>query len=526
MPLFQMFPSETQWEYIKSNDLENCIVSPRGEGKTDASIMAITYHAMNQDKRYRPIPGAIIRDTWTNIERTTLQSFLMPHPDSFPAKIKPFLQVRDGGREILFPGFWKAYLFGVDSLSDLNRFQSMQLGWIWLEEPAAAAEEDIGSGISEDVWALGISSLRHPLMTKTAYEYLNSVIMPKFPNISPEEEKRGLDLGVFYTDVKGNVRIRNRRAQISMNYPDEDHWTWQRFSEQGIGNLFRMPKGENRHIDESYRRNMYEALRNRPDLLARLVEGKPSQVQIGEKVMPKYDPDKHRSTVTLYPVEGSPVIRCWDGWLNPACSFAQITPSGQFRVLYTLKGTNIGMKQFIDRHVKPYISAGVDVGQKKQMEAKFKNVKEWRDMGDPSIASPDQSDSGFSAAQMINLELESKPGEKARFELGEPSWRAGKEAFEFVLSNIGMFVLSKDDVFMHKALSGKWCYKRNKDNTFVLDKPLDNDWSHPCRALTHVLAKLFHYHEKSDGRERVKPHNVGKTYAVRSLYPQERMTGL
>lgn len=528
MPGLDMSPSPTQFKFIDSDALENCIVGPRGEGKSDAGIMAMSAHASHQDKRYRPIPWAVVRDTWTNIERTTLQSFISPpNPDSFPAYIRRFLQVREGGREVLFPGFWKVYFFGVDSQSDLNRFQSLQLGGVWLEEPAAAAQEEIGSGIGEDVWALGISSLRHPLMTKTAYNYLRDYIQPKWPNVPPDELDYGMRLGIFYTDHLGKPRIRNRRAQISMNYPEEDHWTWQRFHEQGIGQLFRIPKGENIHVDDSYRRNMYEALKNRPDLLARLVEGKPSQIQIGEKVTPEYDADFHRSKVVLYPVKDVPVIRCWDGWMNPSCVFCQITPRGQFRVLYTIKGNNIGMKQFIMTHVKPFISSGVDVGQKKQVTDKFKDVKIWRDMGDATIANPDQSDSSFSAAQVIANELESKPGEKARFEGGEQNWGTRRSVIKEILDRgkidgEPMFQVSKDDVLMHKALSGKWAYKKNPDGTVIRDKPIDNDVSHPAAALTHALAKLYKYREKSEPKKIVKPYNVGKTYAVPGFYREER----
>ena len=175
---FEMGP--TQGRFVDSERLENCLVGPRGEGKTSAGIMAMFAHAKKQVEKVRPIPWAIIRDTWTNLERTTLESFLNPREGSFESIIMPHLRIRDGGKVLEMPGYFKAYLFGMDSLSDLNRLQSLQLGGLWLEEPAPAAAEDIGGGLEERVLTVGITSLRHNCQART---------------------------------------------QITMNYPDEDHWT-------------------------------------------------------------------------------------------------------------------------------------------------------------------------------------------------------------------------------------------------------------------------------------------------------------
>jgi hypothetical protein len=171
-------PSETQEEFIRSHVLENCFMGPRGEGKTDGGIMAMTYHASLQDKKYRPIPWAIVRDTWKNLERTTYRSFMYPTcPQSFAYQVRGRIRERDGGRELrLVDGkgnaIWIAFLFGMDTPDDMNKLLSMQLGGLWVEEAAPAMQEDIGSGISEEVWTIGITSLRHPLMTDTAVDFL------------------------------------------------------------------------------------------------------------------------------------------------------------------------------------------------------------------------------------------------------------------------------------------------------------------------------------------------------------------
>jgi hypothetical protein len=430
-----MEPSIVQDQFIQSDELENCLMGPRGEGKTEAGIMAMTIHADKQDPSFRPIPWAIIRDTWINLERTTLKSFLQPRPKSFAASIRNRLEIKDGGRFLTLPGMWEAMLFGIDSLKDLNDLQSMQLGGLWIEEAAPAAEEDIGGGIIEDAWALGITSLRHPVTT-------------------------------------------NRRAQITMNYPDEDHWTWQRFHEDGVGGFFRIPKGENKFIDDQYRKNMAEALKKRPDLATRLVEGKPGQVLLGEKVMPEYNEDVHRARVDLNPNPKFPTYRFWDGGLTPTCVFVQITPSGRWFFLDTLRGHNIGMKQFIRNQVKPLIAH------------RYSQIDTWNDYGDQSLATPEQSDSEETAAKIIEDEL------KTVFLGGEQGWDARRRAWKDLLFSMAedakpLVQISRHEKILHRALNGGWHYKKDPSGRIIKDAPEKDIHSHPCDAVSHGIALIM-----------------------------------
>ena len=225
----------TQDKFIRSHSLEKVLIGPRGEGKTEAGIRSMTYHAAMQPEASRPIPYAIIRDTWKNLERTTLRSFLNPHTASFAAHLRPYLKIKDGGGFLSLPGMWDAYLFGMDSIGDLDRLQSLQLGGLWIEEPSPAAAEDIGGGLEERVVTVGITSLRHPC------DY--------------------------------------QLVQITSNYPDEDHWLWQRYAVHRLPGraLFRIPRGENVSgaISDDYRQNMETALQGDEGLLQRLVLGQP-----------------------------------------------------------------------------------------------------------------------------------------------------------------------------------------------------------------------------------------------------------
>jgi len=506
-------PSENQEAFIRSHVLENCFMGPRGEGKTDGGIMAMTYHAAIQDKRYRPIPWAVVRDTWKNLERTTYRSFMYPTvTTSLAYQLRGRIKEREGGRQLKLVdakgnAIWIAFLFGMDTPDDLNQLLSMQIGGLWVEEAAPAMQEEIGRGIAEDVWTMGITSLRHPIMTDKAVEFLKEH-GTNVAGMSDQVKREGILLGALTRTPYNDIVPRNRRAQITMNYPSEDHWTWVRFFEEGGADraLFRIPQGENIYVDNQYRENMARSLAGRQDLLDRLVIGRPAHVQLGVAVTPEYHETLnggpwHRSDKVLDPMPNIPVIRFWDGDLHPACHFAQITPRGKFIGLDTLRApeTGLGMKQFLDYYVKPMILN------------RYSNVAKWRDTGDPTLKDRDPSDSSVTAAGMIEKEL------NTTYEPGVLRWGPRKEALKELLTKTlsdgePMFVLSKHEKLMHRALSGGWHY--NKSSTGKISEEPDNSDinSHPAAALSHGIAKLFRYERE----QRIRLPAPRRRYAVSS----------
>ncbi len=516
----ELQPSETQEAFMRSTVLENMIVSPRGEGKTDVCIMSMTHHAgFLQDKKFRPIPWAIVRDTWKNLERTTLRSFLYPRPGSFPAMIRPKLRIRDGGRFIELPGLWTAFLFGVDTPDDIDQLQSMQLGGLWIEEAAPAMQEEIGKGIAEEVWTIGITSLSHQLMSVSASEFLREMGGPlSVPKWSPKELKEGLLLGCLVRSDDGTIVVRNRRAQISENYPSEDHWTWVRFYENPSPDraLFRIPREENTHIDSQYRDNMAAALVGRQDLLDRLVEGRPAHVQMGESVTPDYRESIngipwHRSKSVLVPNPNLTVYRFWDGDLNPSVHFAQVTPRGRFVGLSTLRAAGIGMKQFITNIVKPHIAE------------KYYNCTKWRDLGDPTLADRDPSDSTLNAKKVLEEEL------GTHYEGGLSNLKglfgrleAMRDLLTQTIDGESKNVLSKDDKIMHRALNGGWHFRKKPNGEIDRSEPVNDSNSHPASGLSHGIALIYKYQKENRIVLPPPKKNLAISSSVQPLYASGR----
>lgn len=523
----ELEPSETQESALLSRALEVAVMAPRGEGKTDWGIMNMTYHASIQDKKFRPIPWAVVRDTWKNLERTTYRSFMFPtNPKSFAAQIRGRIKERDGGRQLsLVDGkgnpIWVAFLFGLDTMEDLNQLQSMQLGGFWCEEAAPAIQEEIGRGLSEEVWTMGITSLRHPLMSDKASMWLKEEMGGKYTlsKWSPSEIKQGLLLGVLTRDFDGELLVRDRKAQLTENYPSEDHWTWVRFFEEGEEGdraLFRIPAGENVHVDSQYRENMAKALAGRQDMLDRLVIGRPAHVQLGIAVTPEYHESHnggpwHRSNINFDPMPNQTTFRFWDGDLHPSCFFAQITPRGKFIGLDTVRAPQVGMgmKQFISQFVKPLI------------QNRYHMITKWRDLGDPTLRDRDPSDSSMTAAGMIESEL------NTTYEGGVLRWGPRKEAMTELLTRTladgePMFVLSKHEKVMHRSLSGGWHY--NKSATGKVSEEPDNADinSHPAAGLSHGLAKIFKYEREQRIRLPATKKKIAVGSSVQPLYQHGR----
>ena len=251
---------------------------------------------------------AIVRDTRKNLGQTTVKSIkrwiseeegryygLRESPDSmsFP-QANPFL-------EFLF--------IGCDSLADMNRFQGAEWAGAWLEEPAPVAE--LSTGVSEDVYALCTTSLRQ-------------------------------------------AGIIGHRLQITMNPPDENHWTVQKIRPMEETEWIIIPKGSNPHLPPGYREMNLKALMaaGRIDLVRRLVEGEIGAVQMGPKVTPEFG---GAHIIDAWPIAhpGKSIDILWDFGRTPV---AVVTQYNKFWNVYaTFAAGNEALDQHVEQIVRPFL---------------------------------------------------------------------------------------------------------------------------------------------------------------------------
>ena len=428
MPLIDFPATPKQREFILSRAFIVFFMGPRGEGKTTTGLMATFAHALEHPASTWPIRWAVIRDTWENLKITTLESIRLQVRkykiaaeglEKLEPKVVKLGSVSHSGQ---FMPLVELHFFGLDQPQDANRLQGFEGAGAWIEEPAPAA--DMSSGVPEEA-LLAVTSLR-----------------------------------------QGSMEGVRPRVQITMNPPDETHWTVKYRDDEDTVEMMRakgieiafieIPAGENPGISAEYRaknRAVLEAM-GRFDLIARLVEGRVGYVQIGIPVTPEFNPNLHVSTVSLPILRRVPILRSWDFGLNPTTVFWQITPLGRIHVFYSVRSDHQGCEQHIRDAVIPWMAA------KGIMKYDF-----W-DAGDPNGMSPEARDSTVSAVTAIEEMLTASPGVPASFEPGPipiPD-RVGPIRYclrRTTTKGLTMVQIDPEAKAMIRALSGGWHRKKD-----------------------------------------------------------------
>jgi intein/homing endonuclease len=423
---------------------------------TFAAIIDCMTHARNQGV---PIRGAIVRDTHQNIKTSTVPSIekvLLPNfgPKSYLFKDDfKLLTIFSNPRVVLD-------LFGIDDPTSLGKLQGPEYAWIMLEEPAPIAGAGrTNAGLSEDVFNAAL---------------------------------------VRCTRQEGTVG----RLVVTMNPADEDHWTYRRFFEDPAVDpdnplitrkVFRIKPGENIHVSELSRQAVRSAYKNDPASFLRYAKGEFAPVYRGKKVTPEFDPKGHVHESPLVPAQGLVGFRMWDGYSNPCVHMGQITQTGRAVFIDTHMVENSDIRVLIETKVLPSMGS-----------PKWKDkCKSWRDIGDISMMTPDQSNKQESAGKVVETQLHTV------FERGPSRWEIMKIGLGHALrlkNEIGlhMVVINPEDRQLIKALDGAWSYKTDPSGNITSTIPQKDKWSHIGDAFANGVNVLFPSNEIKVDKEKFK----------------------
>ena len=456
---------------------------PRGEGKTATGLLACMELAGRVSRAGRanalPLRVACVRDTFINLQRTTLVSIEeMGRKDIN-------LVWRDGRRECIvldhegLQPMVHIYFFGLDRPADAGKLQGFVMGLLWLEEVATA--DGLDTGIPADVLALGGTSLRQP-----GIAWPRILVTMNSPDddhwigkVEEELEQRDLtEIKVFRIMIPAGEKSRHFRA-LAQEAPDETIsaiWT-----ESAVE--FDAYRKRNRVLLESIGRH---------DLVTRLVEGKRGGVQLGEPVVPNFSLE-HISREALPVFRSIPLVRGWDNEPSPAVCIYQALPEGRgVNVLGSHVEENATMEQLIKGWLLPWLGkTGLLTRPNLATSSWGRGPKaglQWKDVCDPVLL-----DTQLTAGQVIQglLSTSLTPGpvgwedrRSAAIACFERGARGGRRF---------MLVEEPENKTLVQGLQSKFRCPRDQSTgrivmTAEAAKRVSGKWSNPCDALFYALA--------------------------------------
>ena len=458
--------SETQDAFVHCDAEVAILMGPMGEGKTFAGAISLVRHAARCG---RPIRGALVRDTHQNIKISTAPDIR----EMFGSRVS----FHDDDKKMIIHSTPRVEMdcFGIDDEASLSKLQGPQYSVIWLEEPAPIIEK-ANAGLPYEVFEMALARAARQ---------------------------------------QGTLM----RLQITQNPADEDHWTEELANGPDIlavdpetgfeirKQIFRIKYRENKFLNPQARAAHIAAFSKDPGKKARYIEGRAAPVMRGKKVTPEYNPLTHFSRDTVLPVvRGGIGIRGWDGWHNPCCVIGQFIPPGKLWIHDVCAGENIGIRELIVEKVRPLLNS-----------PKYKdNIFDWRDMGDPSMRTPDQSTRTESASKRVERML------KTRFEPGPTAWTPRIDPLKTSLLTPATdasprIFISKSAYLLHRALNGGWHWKKDNSGNIVGTLPVKDKFSHPGDALASMVSVLFPYVKRPKNKrlsleEKMKATKLARSY--------------
>ena len=395
----------------------------RGDGKTWAAMGAMIVHAQQHHERGYPLPTrwAGVTDTHQAHRLKTVRSLQAP-------EWRGIWRFRDDYHvaECVLDGQVLVHLdlFGIEDAGAMDRLR-MEMHGLWFEEPAPASVMVQSSGVNEGAWLMGLTSQR-----MASYHH---------------------------------------PAIMTLNYPDEDHWTWKRFvaePAQGTGYV-RIPPGERASAVD--REEWARALASRPDMLRRLLEGKPGTLMLGQQVAVGFTEELHAPAgLRLAPVPGVTVHVGQDGGLTPTSIVAQRIGS-RLRVLASLYTEHGGIQQHVQYLLRPWLAehAPWALQDRDALHVHY----------DPSMNKDSEANSEENALRIMQHRL------MARYSAGQVEWDSRKNPMLSVLGGLvqGEPVVTIDPVQARglvRALNGGWHYPTGLDGKVKGDQQPVKDHPH------------------------------------------------
>jgi hypothetical protein len=450
-------------------------VGTRGDGKTIGVLSAMFLHAVEHYAKGYPLPVSWmgVTDTFTSHKLKTVRSLENP-------LFKGGWRLTDNDHVASYyhqgAKFVHLDLFGIEDQGAMDRLR-METNCMWFEEPAPSAVMVQSSGISLEAWMLGRTSQRLPTH--------------------------------FHAAV------------ATENYPDEDHWTWERWKPSSniifahpeklrqllasVGMLppeqeflkypngvpapmcigvndgrqyYRVPAGE--RASEEDRLQWARDLKERPDLLRRLILGQPGVVMLGDQVAQGFTKEEFTTKEIKPFLPGQPLILGFDFGHTPTVVIAQ-PQYGKLRVKAGLFIIGGGMRQLMEELLRPYLARFAPWALRNPLDYLYAGF-------DPAQGTEEkpkgtEADIESSALQAIKYDLDG-----INLEPGPILWEHRKDALVKVFQRRDLIIEENQfTIELIRALDGRWYYPKSHTGELRSDKPYKRN------APYHDLGDAFVY---------------------------------
>lgn len=462
------------------NSRWKAILGPFGSGKSSGCLMELLKiaHLQKPSKKdgIRRSRFAIIRNTYPQLKDTTLKTVL----DWLPENI--FGTYKVATHDYIITGFQGCYIEfmfrALDQPEHVTNLLSLELTGAWVNEAREVPREIIDA--------------------------LDGRI-GRYPSI-----REG---GAVYPCII-----------MDTNPPDEDSWFYKLFEESKTDNiaLYKQPSGLSPQAENLLTLEEWDAVQRGEEVAAGLhptyyidlaknktpefiniyIEGNYGTIKAGKPVYDKtFNEQLHIAPSSIMPITGKEVVVGLDFGLTPAAIFTQLSPMGIFNVLRELYEDNMGIEQFMDSFIKPYIAS------------EFKGYS-FIFIGDPAGVQRAQTNEKSCFDIIRSMGFKIIPSKSNSF-----LYR--KSAVEYFLTKLTnskpAFQIDPSCKMLISGFKTKYCYKPLRSfggNSFSTEVK-KNEYSHPHDALQYAASYYYSTFEKN----RVSRFNKhGSNYKPASTY--------
>lgn len=442
-------PTKTGLKFHESPDFIRGMIGPYGSGKTTAMIAEIIFQTCGMPRLpdgTRSSRWIVVRNTYGELESTTYVSWMAWFGElgKVHRSKKPILTVRhefnDGDGDINL----EVVFLALDSESDIRKLKSLEVSGIYVNE---------ASEIEKAVLEHGKGRLRY--LMNNLPDYRKCII-------------------------------------FDTNPPNDRHWIYDTFERQKLAShgLFHQPSGllkdesnswvANKEADNVERLGMHYYLNMTHGATEEFIKvyclGEYGTVLNGKKVYPEYNDDIH--AIETIHLQDSPIYIGMDFGLTPSAIIIQETAKGTYNVVHELTSEFLGVKQFIDNILRPFLSRHCS-------EHEIGAI-----IGDPAGDKKNENDL-TSCFDILHEEGFMIQGSSTN--LIPPRLEAVRHTLTTLVEGQPKILVSKEGCpLLRDGFLGAYNYKKIKalGEEVYDNKPLKNEYSHIQDALQYIILYL------------------------------------